>query len=57
MMSTATPSSIAVTPTTPITVKVIYNDNTRRFKVPLKELGARVLPQKVCSSPTRPRLA
>ena len=31
-----------------VTLKVIYNDNTRRFKVPLRDLGPRVFPQKVC---------
>ncbi|OQE37428.1 hypothetical protein PENCOP_c010G04081 [Penicillium coprophilum] len=28
-----------------VTVKVLYNDNNRRFKVPLKELKAQVFPQ------------
>lgn len=36
-----------VGPSTLITVKVLYNDNTRRFKVPLRDLNAHVLPQKV----------
>lgn len=30
-----------------ITVKVLYNDANRRFKLPLRDLGARSLPQKV----------
>ncbi|KAE8350956.1 hypothetical protein BDV28DRAFT_150440 [Aspergillus coremiiformis] len=46
-MSTAAPQTASVYPSTLITVKVLYNDNTRRFKIPLKELEARVLPQKL----------
>ncbi|KAF7590793.1 hypothetical protein BBP40_002361 [Aspergillus hancockii] len=46
-MSTPTPQTTSVTPSTLITVKVLYNDNTRRFKIPLKELEARVLLQKL----------
>ncbi len=30
-----------------ITIKVLYNDSNRRFKLPLKELQPQVLPQKV----------
>ncbi|OXV06327.1 hypothetical protein Egran_05905 [Elaphomyces granulatus] len=30
-----------------ITVKVLYNDANRRFKLPLRDLGARSLPQKL----------
>ncbi|PYH76045.1 ZZ type zinc finger domain protein, partial [Aspergillus uvarum CBS 121591] len=44
-MATPTAPTSAVGPSTLITVKVLYNDNTRRFKIPLKELGARTLPQ------------
>ncbi|RAL06884.1 ZZ type zinc finger domain protein [Aspergillus homomorphus CBS 101889] len=44
-MANPTTSPPAVGPSTLITVKVLYNDNTRRFKIPLKELGARTLPQ------------
>jgi next-to-BRCA1 protein 1 len=51
-MSTSTPQTASVTPSTLITVKILYNDNTRRFKIPLKELEARVLPQKVCPHPS-----
>ncbi|PYH90553.1 ZZ type zinc finger domain protein [Aspergillus ellipticus CBS 707.79] len=44
-MATPTPPVATVGPSTLITVKVLYNENTRRFKLPLKELGARTLPQ------------
>lgn len=37
----------AVGPNTLITVKVIYDDSTRRFKIPMKDLGAQVFPQRV----------
>jgi next-to-BRCA1 protein 1 len=47
-MTTPIPPASPVGPGTLITIKVLYNDSTRRFKVPLRELGARVLPQKVC---------
>lgn len=30
-----------------VSVKVLYNDSNRRFKLPLKDLQAQVLPQKV----------
>lgn len=30
-----------------ISIKVLYNDSNRRFKLPLKDLQAQVLPQKV----------
>lgn len=30
-----------------ITVKVLFDDNNRRFKLPLKDLKAQVFPQKV----------
>ncbi|GAB1196068.1 hypothetical protein APSETT444_005334 [Aspergillus pseudonomiae] len=46
-MSTSASQATSVNPNTLITVKVLYNDNTRRFKIPLKELEARVLPQKL----------
>lgn len=44
-----------VGPDTLITVKVIFNGCNRRFKLALRDLGANVLPQKVCI--TRPRLS
>ncbi|KAI9928037.1 hypothetical protein MW887_002889 [Aspergillus wentii] len=46
-MSAPSPQTERVGPSTLITVKVVYNDNTRRFKVPLRDLGAHVLPQKL----------
>ncbi|EAW09176.1 ZZ type zinc finger domain protein [Aspergillus clavatus NRRL 1] len=46
-MSTTLPPANPVGPATLITVKVLLNDSTRRFKVPLRDLGARVLPQKL----------
>lgn len=54
-MSTSVSQASSVNPNTLITVKVLYNDNTRRFKIPLKELEARVLPQKVCPHPSSDR--
>ncbi|RDW87167.1 ZZ type zinc finger domain protein [Aspergillus mulundensis] len=39
------PSANPVGPGTLITVKVTYEDHTRRFKIPLRDLGARTLPQ------------
>ncbi|OOF98528.1 hypothetical protein ASPCADRAFT_204265 [Aspergillus carbonarius ITEM 5010] len=44
-MASPAPVTAPVGPSTPITVKVLYNENTRRFKLPLRELGARTLPQ------------
>ncbi|KAF5861038.1 hypothetical protein ETB97_000792 [Aspergillus alliaceus] len=46
-MSASVPQAASVNPSTLITVKLLYNDNTRRFKIPLKELDAHVLPQKL----------
>lgn len=34
-----------------VTVKVLYNDSNRRFKLPLRDLKAQVFPQKVRESP------
>jgi hypothetical protein len=42
----AAPAS--TTPETLITLKVNYDGNTRRFKLPLRELGANSLELKVC---------
>ncbi|KAL4751198.1 hypothetical protein BDW72DRAFT_203302 [Aspergillus terricola var. indicus] len=39
------PTVNPVGPGTLITVKVTYEDHTRRFKIPLRDLGARTLPQ------------
>ncbi|KAL2816313.1 hypothetical protein BJX63DRAFT_420048 [Aspergillus granulosus] len=38
-------STTSVSPSTVITVKVTYDQHTRRFKLPLKDLGASTLPQ------------
>lgn len=46
-MSTPGDPAQVVGPSTLITIKVLYNDNTRRFKIPLRDLNAHVLPQKV----------
>lgn len=35
-------------PDTPISVKVILEKNTRKFKIAFSELGPDVLPAKVC---------
>lgn len=45
MASPALPSHPG--PEHPVTVKVLYNDSNRRFKLPLKDLRAHVLPEKV----------
>lgn len=47
----------AVPPNTLVTVKVTFNDNTRRFKLALKDLGAAVLPGKVRSLSSRANVA
>lgn len=46
MASLAAPTS-AVGPDTLITVKVLFDETNRRFKLPLRDLGARVFPLKV----------
>jgi next-to-BRCA1 protein 1 len=46
------PTVNPVGPGTLITVKVTYEDHTRRFKIPLRDLGARTLPQNVRPVPT-----
>jgi hypothetical protein len=48
-MSGPSPPAPAVGPDTLITIKILHNDSVnRRFKIPLRDLGARVFPQKVC---------
>lgn len=54
-MATPIPAASLVGPESLVTVKVLYNDSTRRFKVPLKDLGARVFPQKVHLPTQSPR--
>lgn len=43
----ATPSTSAVNGDTLVVIKIIYNNQNRRFKLALRDLGAQVLPQKV----------
>jgi next-to-BRCA1 protein 1 len=43
----ATTTNVPVTLDTPIVVKVLFRGQTKRFKLPLKDLGAHVLPEKV----------
>ncbi|KAL4805280.1 hypothetical protein BDV18DRAFT_152661 [Aspergillus unguis] len=43
--STTAPQAAEVGLSTLVTVKVTYEDSTRRFKIPLRDLGARTLPQ------------
>ena len=47
-MSTPYPHPGPVGPDTLITVKVLIDGQNRRFKLALRDLGAHVLPQKVC---------
>lgn len=47
-------TSVPVTLDTPIVVKVLFRGQTKKFKLPLKDLGAQVLPEKVRSSLARP---
>jgi len=39
----------AVPMDTLITIKVSVNDNLKKLKLPLRDLGANVLPDKVCT--------
>lgn len=44
-------TNVPVTLDTPIVIKVLFRGQTKKFKLPLKDLGAHVLPGKVrCSS-------
>ena len=49
-MAAQAPQSAPVGPDTLITVKVIIDGTNRRFKLALRDLGAHVLPQKVCKA-------
>ena len=40
-------SNTTVTPDTLITIKTLFESENRRFKIPLRELGANTLPSKV----------
>lgn len=46
-------TNVPVTLDTPIVVKILFRGQTKKFKLPLKDLGAHVLPEKV----RRPRSA
>jgi len=35
---------------TPITIKISVNDSLKKLKLPLRDLGANVLPDKVCEA-------
>jgi next-to-BRCA1 protein 1 len=43
----AATTSAPVTLDTPIIIKVLFRGQTRKLKLPLKDLGASVLPEKV----------
>ena len=43
----AATNNVPVTLDTPIVVKVLFRGQTKKFKLPLKDLGAHVLPEKV----------
>ena len=40
-------TNVHVTLDTPIVIKVLFRGQTRRLRLPLKDLGAHVLPEKV----------
>jgi hypothetical protein len=46
-------TNVPVTLDTPIVVKILFRGQTKKYKLPLKDLGAHVLPEKV----SRPRTA
>jgi next to BRCA1 gene 1 protein len=50
-MAAQAPNTVPVGPDTLITVKVIIDGTNRRFKLALRDLGAHVLPHKVCQLP------
>jgi len=45
-------SSSAMNPDTLVTLKINIDGNNRRFKLPLRDLGASTLPEKVCGVPS-----
>ena len=45
----ATQNANAVSLDTPITIKVSVNDSLKKIKLPLRDLGANSLPDKVCT--------
>lgn len=50
-------TNVPVTLDTLIVVKIQFQGSTRKFKIPLRDLGATVLPGKVRRSPVHPRSA
>lgn len=44
-------TNVPVTLDTPIVVKILFRGQTKKFKLPLKDLGANVLPEKVNGPP------
>lgn len=48
----AATTNAPVTLDTPIVIKVLFRGQTRRLKLPLKDLGANVLPEKVRECPS-----
>lgn len=50
MAAPAQSSSSAIPQDTPITIKVSVNDSLKKLKLPLRDLGANVLPDKVCKA-------
>jgi next to BRCA1 gene 1 protein len=49
-MAAVTHNHNAVPSETPITIKISINDTLKKVKLPLRDLGANVLPDKVCYS-------
>jgi next-to-BRCA1 protein 1 len=49
----AATNNVPVTLDTPIVVKVLFRGQTKKFKLPLKDLGAHVLPEKVRNTSRR----
>jgi len=47
----AATNTVPVTLDTPIVVKVLFRGQYKKFKLPLKDLGAHVLPEKVRNAP------
>ena len=43
-------TNVPVTLDTPIVIKVLFRGQTRKLRLPLKDLGATVLPEKVRST-------
>lgn len=43
-------TNVPVTLETPITIKIAFQDQTKKFKLPVKDLGAHVLPDRVSAS-------